>query len=187
MGDDGRDWIADARGGDPEAFRQLVEPHTRGLYRVCHRILGDPGLAEDAVQEALINAYRGINRFDERSSFSTWLYRVAVNAALSVRRSHQALASTYDDVSDNGLDHVPDRGPQPIDVAGARQLGGALDSALERLTQLERTAFVLRHLEQRSLEEIAATLQSNVNACKQAIFRAVRKLRPALSAWRTES
>ncbi len=188
VGDDQQTWAA-ARGGDPDAFRRLVSPHTDGLYRVSLRILGDPSLAEDAVQEALWNAYRGLERFDERARFSTWLYRVGVNAALSLRRAHRTDTDTTPITGDRELRavcEIPDESPLPFDIAGARQLEGALAQALHRLTPLERTAFVLRHLEQRSLEEIAVALESNANACKQAIFRAVKKLRPALASWRTE-
>ena len=180
--------LAAARRGDPAAFRRLVEPHMRGMYRVCYRMTGDASLAEDAVQEALWNAYRGLERFDGRARLSTWLYRIAVNAALSLRRAHESSHGKIvrlEGSGDAALPDVADHGPQPVDVARARQLEGALERALDRLTQLERSAFVLRHLEQRPLEEIATVLESNVNACKQAIFRAVRKLRPALSSWRT--
>ena len=188
MGDDGQVWLAAAKCGDSAAFRRLVEPHTQGLYRVALRIVGDPSLAEDAVQDALWNAYRGLDRFDGRATFSTWLFRIGVNAALTVRRRHEAgRREAATDDRDDALRDVPDESPQPLDVARAHQLQGALAVALDRLTPLERAAFVLRHLEQRSLEEIATALQSNVNACKQAIFRAVRKLRPALSSWRTET
>ena len=189
VGDGGSARVAAARRGDSAAFRHLVDPHIRGLYRVSIRILDDPSLAEDAVQETLWKAYRGLDRFDERASFSTWLYRIGVNTALGVRRTHREGGigrHLVDDPTNEVLSRVPDRAPQPVDIAGSRQLEGALEKALDRLTPLERTAFVLRHLEQHSLEEIAAVLESNVNACKQAIFRAVRKLRPALSPWRTE-
>ena len=79
-----------------------------------------------------------------------------------------------------GLWHQIERAPEPAELASGAQLGSSLASALEALTPLERTAFVLRHLEQYPLEEIAHALESNVNACKQAIFRAVRKLRAVL-------
>ncbi|MEL7372527.1 MAG: RNA polymerase sigma factor [Myxococcota bacterium] len=187
---DEADILAAARKGDAAAFRQLVAPRTDALFRVAFRILGDKTLAEDAVQEALWNAYRGLEQFDARAQFSTWLYRIAVNAALSIRRA-QAAGSVVSlrvvGEDDPAWVEVPDTGPQPVDVAGARQLEGALTRALDRLTDMERAAFVLRHLEQRSLEEIASTLELSVNACKQAIFRAVRKLRPALLPWRTEA
>jgi RNA polymerase sigma-70 factor (ECF subfamily) len=179
-----REWIAAARRGDQEAFQQLVRTHARSLFRVAMRILGDRALAEDAVQEALLNAYRSLPQFDERASFSSWLYRITVNAALSIRRKHrpEQLAGATEEEALN----LPDLSPQPFDVAGARELSGSLERALEELTTMERSAFVLRHLEQYPLEEIATVLESNVNSCKQAVFRAVRKLRTALAPWRAQ-
>lgn len=176
-----REQIAAARAGDHLAFQRLVRPHARSSFRVAMRILGDRALAEDAVQDALLNAYRSLDRFDEKSSFSSWLYRITVNAALSLRRAR--LAPGEEEISES----VVDAAPQPIDIAAAHQLGGSLERALEQLTALERTAFVLRHLEQYPLEEIADVLESNVNSCKQAVFRAVRKLRSALAPWRAST
>lgn len=182
MGGGEREQIAAARAGDHLAFQRLVRVHSRSLFRVAMRILGDRALAEDAVQDALLNAYRSLDQFDERSSFSSWLYRITVNAALSLRRAHTP--ERFSTVEDEAL---IDQSPQPIDVAAAHQLGGSLERALEQLTALERTAFVLRHLEQYPLEEIATVLESNVNSCKQAVFRAVRKLRSALAPWRAST
>jgi RNA polymerase sigma-70 factor, ECF subfamily len=181
-------WIAAAGRGDQHAFRRLVEMHARGLYPVCVRILGDPALAEDAVQETLINAHRALGRFDGRSSFGTWLHRIAVNAALGIRRARHAEREAPVDGEENApAAALADSAPGPAELASGAQLGGNLAHALEALTTLERTAFVLRHLEQYPLEDIAHALESNVNACKQAIFRAVRKLRVALAPWRIEA
>lgn len=186
MGDE-RALIAAAKSGDQQAFQKLVEAHARSLYRVAMRILGDRGLAEDAVQDALLSAYRSLGQFDERSTFSSWLYRITVNAALSLRRAQAPGKFVSSNDEELALEKLPDPAPQPFEVAGARELGGSLERALEELTALERSAFVLRHLEQYPLEEIATVLESNVNSCKQAVFRAVRKLRSALAPWRAQT
>src|SRR5262245_26876958 len=185
MGDAERALIAAAKRGDHLAFQALVRNHGRSLFRVSMRILGDRALAEDAVQEALLNAYRSLAQFDERATFSSWLYRIAVNSALSMRRAHAPLADNTND--DSSLEGIADLSPQPLELAGARELGGSLERALAELTPLERTAFVLRHLEDYPLAEIATVLESNVNACKQAVFRAVKKLRSALAPWRAQT
>ncbi|HET7842831.1 MAG TPA: RNA polymerase sigma factor [Xanthomonadales bacterium] len=188
MSEGERQWIAAASRGDQHAFRRLVELHARSLYPVCVRILGDPALAEDAVQEALINAHRALDRFDGRSSFATWLHRIAVNAALGIRRArHAEREAPVADDETSPLATLADHAPEPAELASGAQLGSSLANALDELTTLERTAFVLRHLEQYPLEDIATALESNVNACKQAIFRAVRKLRTALAPWRVEA
>lgn len=175
-------WIAAARRGDPTAFRRLVDAHARAIYPVCLRILGDPSLAEDAVQETLISAFRGLARFDERAAFRTWLHRIAVNAAIQIARSRPAFASdTGGDADDEPLSaRVVDPDADPLAATQGLETGARVGRALDALTALERTAFVLRHVEQHSLEEIAQALASNINAIKQAVFRAVRKLRATL-------
>src|ERR687892_1691737 len=79
--------VARARGGDSEAFRQLVERHSRGVYKVAFRITGRAEDAEDVVQETFLKAYRQLDRFEERSSFGTWLHRIAWNCSVDLLRA----------------------------------------------------------------------------------------------------
>src|SRR5947208_3699380 len=87
-----------ARGGDQDAFGQLVEPHRGELHAHCYRMLGSVHDAEDALQEALLRAWRGIGRFEGRSSLRSWLYRIATNACLDVigRRPKRVLPIDYE-------------------------------------------------------------------------------------------
>ena len=151
------------------------------LHRVCFRILGDKAAAEDAVQDALLNAYRALDRFDGRSAFSTWLHRIAINAALALRRSRRSGVELAGDDDERAEEAIPDAAPGPVELASSRQTGERVQLAMTALTPLERSAFVLRHVENYPMDEIAAALDSNVNACKQAVFRAVKKLRGALA------
>ena len=179
-------WVDKARQGDPQAFRRLVEAHARALHTLCARITRDSAMAEDAVQEALINAYRHLSEFDGRASFKTWLHRIAVNAALEqLRRNtrHQA-AEPVDDDAEDFLARSTDETPGPDRHARGEEIRRRTEEELSRMSALERTAFVLRHHEGQSLEDISAALSLNTNACKQAIFRAVRKLRGALEPLR---
>jgi RNA polymerase sigma-70 factor (ECF subfamily) len=152
------------------------------LFRVCARITGDRALAEDAVQEAFLNAYRHLREFDGRSAFSTWLHRIAVNAALGEMRKRNRVEAALpedDDAADvlaSSLEGPP--GPERQAVSAA--LGRDIEMQLKRMSAIERTAFVLRHHEGQSIEEISETLSLSKSASKQAIFRAVRKLRGAL-------
>lgn len=187
MNDGESQWIVAARAGDARAFRHLVEAHARRIHAVCWRILGDPALAEDAVQETFINAWRGLGRFDGRAGFGTWLHRIAVNAALAQRRSSHP-TETFDPEDESTGDGQWDALPGVVDPLRSAAAGEAREHVargLAALTTMERTAFVLRHVEQYALEEIARALDSNVNACKQAVFRAVRKLRPLLEPLRS--
>jgi RNA polymerase sigma-70 factor (ECF subfamily) len=139
-------------------------------------------LAEDAVQEAFFNAYRHLREFDGRSAFSTWLHRIAVNAALGEMRKRNRVEAALpedDDAADvlaSSLEGPP--GPERQAVSAA--LGRDIEMQLKRMSAIERTAFVLRHHEGQSIEEISETLSLSKSASKQAIFRAVRKLRGAL-------
>jgi RNA polymerase sigma-70 factor (ECF subfamily) len=185
MTEDEARWIARARAGDPAAFRHLVDANAPALFRVCARITRDREMAEDAVQEALFNAFRHLADFDGRSAFSTWLYRIAVNAALMQLRKHRHPDLAWperDDGDDTMLINAADESPTPDRHAVSAEIRRDVEAELSRMTPVERTAFVLRHQEGRSLQEISAVLALNVSAAKQAIFRAVRKLRAALEA-----
>src|SRR5690242_21176197 len=87
-----RAFVAKARSGDTEAFRALVDLHSRGLFRLAFRMTGNESDAEDVVQESFLRAYRQLGKFDERASFGTWLYRIAVNCSLDLVRSRKRRA-----------------------------------------------------------------------------------------------
>lgn len=184
MTDDEARWIARAKAGEAAAFRHLVDANRAALFRVCARITGDRALAEDAVQEALLNAFRHLAEFDGRSALSTWLYRIAVNAALAQVRKRRYLEVAWPQGEGGAAPSfdAADKSPTPDRQAMSDEIRRQLDAELARLTPIERAAFVLRHQEGRSLEEICAVLSLNVGGAKQAIFRAVRKLRAALEA-----
>lgn len=188
MANDEEHWVADARRGDRSAFRRLVEAYARALFALCVRITRDATLAEDAVQETLINAWRHLPDFDGRSTFKTWLHRIAVNAALEqLRRNarHEGIdAGAGDDAEDDFLLRQAADEPSPESHALGGEIGRQVDANLARMSAIERAAFVMRHREGHSIEDIAQTLSLNISASKQAIFRAVRKLRGALQPLR---
>ncbi|MBT2745390.1 MULTISPECIES: sigma-70 family RNA polymerase sigma factor [unclassified Lysobacter] len=190
MADSEAQWIAQAKQGDQQAFRCLVQTHARKLHLLCLRITRDEALAEDAVQEAFYNAWRKLDGFDERAAFSTWLHRIAVNAALeqlrrNARHQHEQTESRYeDDAESDFLAELADEVPGPEARASGEQVARQIGEQMAMLSVSERAAFVLRHCEGRGLDEIAQTLSMNTGQCKQAIFRAVRKLRGALETVR---
>ena len=137
------DWVRRARAGDQAAYGRLVQAHSGRLFQVCYRITGDETLADEAVQEAWISAWRKLEDFDGRSRFTTWLHRVAVNAALDqLRRNRRHL---HRRVEAEEIDAVAGGGAGPEQIAWSGQLGERIDAALESLSGMERDAFLLRH------------------------------------------
>lgn len=183
-------WVAQARAGDQQAFRRLVDANARAVFRVCFRITRDASLAEDAVQEAFYKAWRALGDFDGRAAFSTWLHRIAANTSLEqLRRNarHRRELDTpshEEDAEPDFLAGFADDAPGPEAQASGTQIGQRISLHLERLSPTERAAFVMRHCEGERLETISVALSINTGQCKQAIFRAVRKLRSALQPLR---
>jgi RNA polymerase sigma-70 factor (ECF subfamily) len=174
----------EARKGNQRAFGALVERHSRSVFRLAFRMTGNEQDAEDLVQETFLKAYKQLHRFDGRSAFGTWLYRIAANCSLDLirvrkNRAERQTSATNSETMDL-LDQVAAPGPSPERLARSGQVASLLKPALEQLTELERTAFVLRHYEGCGIAEIASTLGVEANAAKHSVFRAVQKLRRAL-------
>src|SRR5438874_4487934 len=142
--------LARARQGDSEAFRALVERHSRSLFRLAFRMIGNEQDAEDVVQESFLRAYRQLGKFDERASFGTWLYRIATNCSLDLvrarkRRSENLAAAAPDgersEVEDAVL-NLPALGPTPERAALSTEVRERVTAAMQELSATERTAFV---------------------------------------------
>jgi len=174
--------IRRARSGDAEAFRGIVEAYSRPLWRAAFRILGDAAAAEDAVQDAFLRAWRSLDRFDERAELSTWLYRIAINAAIDLRRERNRREAAAGPLPEdfNGQVTVRSDAPDALRQAFWRQMVDRAQAAIAELPEAERTAILLRHFEGQSIAEIAGVLGGGENSAKQAVFRAVRKLRAVL-------
>lgn len=168
--------------GNADAFRQLVDRHSRSLFKVAYRMTGNEHDADDVVQEALLRAYRQLESFESRANFYTWLHRITVNCALDLLRARQRhrAAHEHPDEERTLLDSVPASDPAQDRLLLNSEMRDALKRAMESLSLNERTAFVLRHFEGMPIEQIGRELGTQVSATKQTIFRAVRKLRGAL-------
>ncbi len=168
--------------GDRDAYAALVAHHSRSVFRVAYRITGNEADAEEVVQDAFMRGYRKLDSFESRANFGTWIYRIAVRCALDKvsRRTGPGIANPTDDAELETI-QVPDHSPSPEQVLLSGELGAFRQSAMNSLTALERTAFTLRHMEDCSMEEIAAVLDIAPNAAKQAVYRAVHKLRQRLA------
>jgi RNA polymerase sigma-70 factor, ECF subfamily len=177
--------VSHVPGSDTDSFRALVEVHSPMVFRLAYRMTGNEEDAEDVVQEAFLKAHRSFDRFDARSSFGTWIYRIATNCAIDVirRRKHPAGAPRQrrDDDPADPLENVASADPLPDRLAFASEVEHSVATALALLSPLERAAFILRHLEGMPIERIASVLQSRPNAVKQTVFRAVQKMRRELA------
>jgi RNA polymerase sigma-70 factor (ECF subfamily) len=174
--------VARARDGDRDAFRALVERHSRYIYSLAHRMTGNAQDAEDVVQEAWLKAHKQLSRFEARADFRTWLHRITVNCSIDLIRArhredaHDPLDLEIGPLSERGAEAQP----TPERVAASTQISDRVNEALALLTALERAAFTLRHIEGMSIEEVGEKLGMKTSATKHSIFRAVKKMRNAL-------
>ena len=174
--------------GDRDAYRVLVQRHSRNVFRLAYRMTGNSHEAEEVVQEAFLRAYQKLRQFAGNANFGTWVYRIAANYSIDRMRQRNAEESrrfsqtrvSQDGVEVDPVSVAPDPAPSPERLAVSAQLGAKMQEALAALTPAERTAIVMRHWEGCAIEEIAAVLKSNSNATKNTVFRAVAKLRKAL-------
>ncbi len=173
------DVLAKARSGDQAAFRVIVEGYSRDVFRLAFRITGNEEDAEDAVQETFLRAYRKLDGFEARANFGTWLYRVTANTSIDVLRRRKRTEGRTAPLEDD----TPIVAVAPSQEKGVygRQVRHRVESALSCLSELERSAFVLRHFEDMSLAEVSQSLDTTISATKQALFRAVKKLRKSLA------
>ena len=170
--------IRKAAAGDRVAFRNLVLEHSRAMFRLAWRLTGDESAADDIVQEAFLKAWQNIGQFRMDSSFRSWINRITVNAAMDYlrKRAREASRTTAEpewERSRNGAET-----PRPDVEIDVRTLTQA---AMRKLSEKERAALVLRHYEGHTIKEIAEMLDLTTNACKQTVFRAVRKMRTQLA------
>ena len=175
--------VARARSGDTDAFRILVERHSRALFRLAYRMTGNQQDAEDVVQDSFLKAYKQLGKFDERASFGTWLYRIAMNCSLDLvrarKRRNEQLAPADAELDEPVL-ALPSPDPDPSRLALSGEVRDRVTDAMNLLSASERTAFVLRHFEGMCIEDVGRVLGCQPGAAKHSVFRAVQKLRRAL-------
>jgi RNA polymerase sigma-70 factor (ECF subfamily) len=180
--------VAQVLAGDKDAFRLLVERHSRSIYRVAYRMTGDPQDSEEIVQETFLRAYKSLGHFELRANFGTWLYRIAVNRALdflSAKKVRMQNKETYQiadepDPEDGRQIQLPGESPGPERLLISNEIQKKLALAMNLLTPAERVAFTMRHMEGQSIDEISQALNLKVSAAKNCVFRAVQKIRQQL-------
>ena len=165
------------RGGLPTQaqFHDAISRKSNSWFSACLRITRSHELAEDAVQDGLLRAWDKRHQFGGDSTLETWIHRIAVNSALQLLRKQRPGAFEPLEIE------VADDTDAPERWREEHALGDQLATSLRRLTDIERVCFVLRHLEQWKLDEIAEEVDTSISSVKQALFRGVKKLRVSMA------
>ncbi|MFG2887928.1 RNA polymerase sigma factor [Streptomyces sp. NPDC048248] len=176
---DDRLLVVRASEGDDDAFAVLVHRHSGRLLALAYHMLGNLPDAEEAVQDALISAWRRLPEFRKDATFRTWMYRIVTNRCLNVRRARAPSVS---------LDSVPepaahDAGGEPARAAESAAATAALALALGNLRPSQRACWVLRELHGLSYEEIAQVVGESEPTVRGRIFRARRTLMKEMASW----
>jgi RNA polymerase sigma-70 factor (ECF subfamily) len=163
--------------GEAGLFELIMRRHNQRLYRAARAILRDEGEAEDVMQEAYVRAYAHLDEFAGRSSFATWLTRIAVNEALArrKRRSRDGALDPEEAMAKPTRD-------DPEALAAGRELQILIEAAIDALPEAYRTVFVLREVEELSTAECAEVLDASEDVVKQRLHRARERLRDELYA-----
>jgi RNA polymerase sigma-70 factor (ECF subfamily) len=177
--------VDSAKQGDMAAFEQLVNRHTAMIFRVVMHITNSREDAEDIVQDAFLKAFQHLQHLEERSRFSTWLTRIAVNEALTKLRSSRraSIISMDDEIGENSpfVDRIAEWGPNPEQLYNSTQLKEILQQALAALPHAHRVVFLLRDVEGLSIAETAETLGLTFSNVRTRLHRARLELRQHLS------
>lgn len=174
--------IQQAVHGGAYAFEVLMHRHERRMYALAFRMCGNREDAQDCVQDAMLRIYRALNRFKGESSFSTWVYRITMNACLDELRRRKLRASA-------SLDFLLDNGWAPVDEINTPERHAlnaerrrAIADAIRSLPEDMRVAIILREIHGFSYEEIANTLDVNIGTVKSRISRGRERLCALISA-----
>jgi RNA polymerase sigma-70 factor, ECF subfamily len=172
--------VTRAAEGDDDAFAVLVHRHTTPLLALAHQLLGNPADAEEAVQDALISAWRRLPRFRGDATFRTWMYRIVTNRCLNLLRG-RTFSAPLDAVAEPAS---RDAGGEPARVAESAAATAALAEALGGLRPDQRACWVLRELHGLSYEEIALVVGASEQTIRGRLFRARRTLMKEMAPWR---
>lgn len=172
-------------GGDRAAFEVLMRRYNRRLYRLARALLRDDAEAKDALQEAYLCAYRSIGQFRGEAALSTWLSRLVLNECGARRRRSMRRENIVPIVSADPNTHlltrIPDSGEPPDHCTARAQMRRVLEQKVSELPETLRLVFVLRSIEELSVEEVAATLSISADTVRSRHFRAKGMLRESLA------
>lgn len=182
------DVVSLAQRGNEGAFRELIRRYERPVFSLIYRMVRDSATAEDLAQDSFIKVLNNLDKYRPEFKFSSWLFKIANNVAIDALRKRQ-----LDTISMDGSPHagtaseveassfeLSDGAESPLDELASRELGEIIEQAIAQLRPEYRNCIMLRHVEGRSYEEIAATLDLPLGTVKTYIHRARHQLREAL-------
>jgi RNA polymerase sigma-70 factor, ECF subfamily len=184
-----QDVVLRARSGQEAAYRELIRRYERPVFALLFRMVRDRELAEDLAQETFVKALNAIDSYRPEFKFSSWIFKIANNAAIDHLRRRE-----LDTLSLDGSPHaetpeamqatalqIGARQESPLDIVEAKELGGAIEAAIGSLRPEYRSCILLRHVEGRAYEEIAEILNLPLGTVKTYIHRARNELRQSLT------
>ena len=187
-----RQLIKRIKQGHKQAFRELVETYKKPLYYYCFRLCRNHADAEDLSQEVFIKVFQKIEQFREEAKIQTWIYRIASNAFIDKKRRKVFMlndAGTFNEGMqqvDAAMIQTPESDITPDRQTESSITQKHIDHAMERLSEKEKTAFILKHYEGLAIKEIAAIFKTSDGTVKSHLFRAIQKLQSALSFYRSD-
>lgn len=184
--------VALARGGRETAYRELIRRYERPVFSLIYRMVRDRALAEDLSQDTFVKVLNALDSYRPEYKFSSWIFKIANNVAIDQLRKRELdtlsldgapNASTADQVEATAL-QATDRSELPLAELESRELGSQIESAVARLRPEYRACILLRHVEGRSYEEIAESMDLPLGTVKTYIHRARLELREYLEPYR---
>jgi len=187
-----------AKNGNTSAFEKLIKKYEDSIFSLAYRILQDKEEAYDVLQETALSAFKNLKRFKDKSSFSTWIYRIALNFALMRKRKQKSLAKKmaviptddetkiYDSVESEEVKNIQNVYDNPLKNLEQQELINILNDSLNKLPEKYRTVFILKELEGRPVEEIARILNLSTSAIKTRLHRSRMYLKELMEKYVTQ-
>ena len=181
-----KDLITKAQQGDQMAFEQLIYNYDRAVLSIAMKYVRDSDDTKDIYQEVFIRVFRGLKKFEFRSEFSTWLFRITTNVCITykTRKKEQMIVSLQEEFAEDQTDYETKylvyKGISPEEETSGKDLGILISNAVDSLSTKQRITFVLKHYEGYKIREIAEMLNCKEGTVKKYLFEAVNNLKKKL-------
>lgn len=180
--------IKEAQRGNILAFERLVKRYDRQVMQMAYNMLNNVHDAEDVYQEIFVRVFKNLHRFQFRSAFSTWLYRVVVNTCINHqkmrrKRQHYSLNNTHEESRESWHATLKGEEISPEDSVLNQELSQEITAAVEQLSEKQKAVFILRHYHGRKLKDIAGILNCTEGTVKNYLFRATQKMQKLLQEY----